>query len=103
KFGRAPPAQAEESRVHAYVFRACQIGVKTGSELEQSRDPSRNLDGSFIRPGEPRYQAEQRALARPIRAHYGYTFPRLHDKRDVFERMESFAVLSLEPVTQAIA
>ena len=72
---RLPAGQPEHGRVDAHIFRAGQIRMKAGAQLQQRRHPAVHLDASGIRQRQSAGQIQQRAFARAVGAHQSQTVP----------------------------
>jgi hypothetical protein len=89
--GDLAPPHAENRAVHEDVLASGQLGMKSGPDLEQRPDPTRDVDVSFARLGDPRQDLQQRALPRAVPTDDAQDLAVAHLERGIAERPDCLA------------
>jgi hypothetical protein len=83
-----PAAQPQEGGIQEDVFRACQVRVEAGSQLEECGHAALDGDASLGGPAQSADEAQQGALAGAVTANDGHGFAAFHLKRNVLESVK---------------
>ena len=86
--GNVAPPQAEQRAVEDDVLAAGQFRVKAADQVEDGRHASADAYPAAARPQHPRHDAQQRRLARAVRADHAERLAGLNRHADAAKRLE---------------
>ena len=95
--------QAENRGVNHYVLTPRQIGMKTGTQFQQSGHAAFDPNRALAWAAELRGDIQQRTLSCPVVAENRQAFPIRHRERYVMQGDETIARFAANQVAQAVA